>query len=154
MFVAKLKLSSKVSHHMRVDEVISSLNLESCKNTIIGGPMLKGISGGQHKRVSIGIELISKPNLIVLDEPTTGLDSMTANTVTSCLKDLARSGWTIIASIHQPSSDLYMMFDQLMLLAQGRVIFMNDASKAVKYFDSIGYICPPNTNPAEHFMNM
>ena len=79
--------------------------------------MIKGVSGGERKRTSIGVELITDPNLIFLDEPTTGLDSFTATSVMEILRDLARSGRTIVSTIHQPNSDIFEMFDRLMLLA-------------------------------------
>lgn len=78
-FSAKMKL--KGGHEMqqkRVDEIIQDLKLKKCQNTMIGGPLIKGVSGGERKRTSIGVELITNPSLIFLDEPTTGLDSYTA----------------------------------------------------------------------------
>lgn len=72
---------------------------------------MKGVSGGERKRTSIGVELITDPNLIFLDEPTTGLDSFTATSVMEILRDLAQSGRTVISTIHQPNSDIFEMFD-------------------------------------------
>jgi len=111
-FAAKLKLPGPLESQMlRVDQIISELRLTKCQNTKIGGPLVKGISGGERKRTSIGVELITDPNLIFLDEPTTGLDSFTATSVMETLKDLAKSGRTIIQTIHQPNSDIFEMFD-------------------------------------------
>jgi len=90
--------------------------------------------------------------LLFLDEPTTGLDSFTATSVCDLLKRLAKSGRTIITTIHQPNSDIFDNFDKLMLLAQGRTIYFNDASKSVEYFASIGRPCPHMSNPADYFM--
>ena len=96
-FAAKLKLpGSHESKMLRVTDIITELRLNKCANTKIGGPLVKGISGGERKRTSIGVELITDPNLIFLDEPTTGLDSFTATSVMETLKDLAKSGRTII----------------------------------------------------------
>jgi ABC-type multidrug transport system ATPase subunit len=79
IFSAKLKLNIPEKEQMkRVDGIIEDLRLQKCENVFIGGPMLKGISGGERKRTSIGVELITNPSLIFLDEPTTGLDSYTA----------------------------------------------------------------------------
>jgi ABC-type multidrug transport system ATPase subunit len=86
---------------------------------------MKGVSGGERKRASIGVELITNPSLIFLDEPTTGLDSFTALQVMQTLKELAQGGRTIITTIHQPNSDIYAMFDRLMLLAQGKIVYFN-----------------------------
>jgi len=115
---------------------------------------VKGVSGGERKRTSIGVELITDPNLIFLDEPTTGLDSFTATSVVDTLKELAQSGRTIISTIHQPNSDIFENFDQLMLMALGKIIYFNKASMAVNYFKGIGYECPALSNPADYFMMM
>ena len=80
----------------RVEEIIKELRLKKCENTKIGGPLLIGVSGGERKRTSIGVELITDPNLIFLDEPTTGLDSFTATSVMETLNELAKTGRTII----------------------------------------------------------
>jgi ABC-type multidrug transport system ATPase subunit len=100
-----------------VDKIIKELNLQKCQNTKIGGELFKGVSGGERKRTSIGVELITNPSLIFLDEPTTGLDSFTAFQVIETLKNLARHGRTIITTIHQPNSEIYQDFDRLMLLS-------------------------------------
>lgn len=88
----------------RVDIILKQLRLIKCQNTKIGGPLVKGVSGGERKRTSIGVELITDPQLIFLDEPTTGLDSFTASSVVDTLRELARSGRTVISTIHQPNS--------------------------------------------------
>ena len=116
---------------------------------------MKGVSGGERKRTSIGVELITDPSLIYLDEPTTGLDSFTATSVMESLSHMAtREGRTVISTIHQPNSDIYESFDLLMLLARGKIIYFNKADKAVDYFGSIGFQCPDLSNPADYFMTM
>ena len=116
---------------------------------------MKGVSGGERKRTSIGVELITDPSLIFLDEPTTGLDSFTATSVMEILRELAmKDGRTVISTIHQPNSDIYEMFDRLMLLAKGKIIYFNEASLAVDYFSGIGQVCPELSNPADFFMTM
>jgi ATP-binding cassette subfamily G (WHITE) protein 2 len=100
-FAAKLKLKGTFDEKMkRVEDLVSELRLNKCQNTKIGGPLVKGVSGGERKRTSIGVELITDPNLIFLDEPTTGLDSFTATSVIETLRDLTYSGRTIISTIH------------------------------------------------------
>lgn len=103
---------------------------------------MKGISGGERKRTSIGVELITNPSLIFLDEPTTGLDSFTATQVMRTLRDLANSGRTVVQTIHQPNSEIYDLFDKLMLLAGGKVLYFNKASLAIDYFKEIKFNCP------------
>lgn len=155
-FAAKLKLPGTMEQKLaRVDEVIATLKLTKCQNTRIGGPLVKGVSGGERKRCSIGVELITDPTLIFLDEPTTGLDSFTATSVMETLGDLARKDQrTVISTIHQPNSDIYEMFDRLLLLAKGKIIYFNEARFAVDYFGSIGFQCPDLSNPADFFMSM
>ena len=155
-FAAKLKLPGSLANKIaRVNKLIHDLKLTKCANTRIGGPLVKGVSGGERKRTSIGVELITDPSLIFLDEPTTGLDSFTATNVMEILGDLARKdGRTVISTIHQPNSDIFEMFDRLMLLARGKIIYFNLASEAVDYFGKIGCQCPDLSNPADYFMTM
>lgn len=154
-FAAKLKLQGTYDEKIRrVEDIIKELRLNKCQNTKIGGPLIKGVSGGERKRTSIGVELITDPQLIFLDEPTTGLDSFTATSVMETLRDLALTGRTVISTIHQPNSDIFEMFDRLMLLAQGKIIYFNEARLSVDYFAGIGQRCPELSNPADFFMSM
>ena len=154
MFAARMKLPSDTNYEEKVDELLESLKLSKAADTKIGGPLLKGVSGGERKRTSIGVELISDPSMIFLDEPTTGLDSFTALNVVEVLRGLAESGRSVISTIHQPNSETFENFDQLLLMAQGHIIYQNTASIAVDHFTRIGYKCPERTNPADFFMNM
>ena len=138
-FAAKLKMQGTDEHKMeRVDQLINDLYLQKCQNTYIGGQLVKGVSGGERKRTSIGVELITNPTLLFLDEPTSGLDSYTATQVMKILRNLAKSGRTVIQTIHQPNSEIFRLFDKLMLLSSGKTIYFNDADRAVEYFNSIG----------------
>ena len=96
--------------------MIDRLQLGQCKNTQIGGLTFKGISGGERKRTCIGYELITDPNLLLLDEPTSGMDSSTAIRIIDMLKREAAAGMTVIATIHQPSGEIFQMFDRLLVL--------------------------------------
>lgn len=87
---------SKGEKLQRVEEVISELNLNSCANTKIGNALVRGISGGERKRTSIGVELIKDPSVLFLDEPTTGLDSFTSLSIVETLKALASNNRTIV----------------------------------------------------------
>ena len=155
-FAARLKLpgtdEQKIS---RVDELLKHLKLIKCQNTRIGGPLVKGVSGGERKRTSVGVELITDPSLIFLDEPTTGLDSYTATQVVGMLRDMAhKEQRTVVSTIHQPNSDIFELFDYLSLLARGKIIYFNKADKSVDYFTSIGFQCPEMSNPCDYFMSM
>ncbi|MES1917445.1 MAG: hypothetical protein MHM6MM_009169, partial [Cercozoa sp. M6MM] len=106
------------------------------------------------KRASIGVELVSNPSLLFVDEPTSGLDSFTAVSVVELLRDLARDGRTVISTIHQPSSEIFAMFDALMLLVDGEIIYYRTAMGVADYFASIGYMCPPNYNIADFYIQI
>ncbi|CAD8074209.1 unnamed protein product [Paramecium primaurelia] len=154
-FVANLKFVSEDEKNHHVDEVIKTMKLERCQNTMIGGLTLKGISGGERKRTSIGFELVTNPSCILLDEPTSGLDSFTAFQIINELRNLAhRLQKTIAFTIHQPSSDIFMLFDRVMLLVQGRFIYQGSRSQLVDYFKMIGFECPQRTNPMDYMMSI
>ena len=139
-----------------VENILDILSLKQCADTQIGIPgIAKGISSSEKKRTNIGSELITDPYIMILDEPTTGLDSVNASRIGQILRDLAHaSGRTVICTIHTPSSELFNMFDDLLLLGKGHVVYHGPRSDAVRYFDSIGYAVPPLTNPTEHYMNL
>ena len=106
-----------------VEHIIDTLALDTCRSTLIGSPSHRGISGGQAKRVNIGISLISSPSVLFLDEPTSGLDSYTSNEVMTAVKNLATSGITICATIHSPTPYCFSLFDRMLLLLRGRVVY-------------------------------
>lgn len=155
-FAARLKLPGTDEQKIcRVDVLLKNLKLIKCQNTRIGGPLVKGVSGGERKRTSVGVELITDPSLIFLDEPTTGLDSFTATSVMEMLGDMARvENRTVISTIHQPNSDIFEKFDRLALLARGKIIYFAEAHKSVEYFSNIGFACPEMSNPCDYFMSM
>ena len=138
-----------------VDKMISTLHLEKCKDTIVGDSILKGISGGERKRLSVGMEMIMNPSIIFLDEPTSGLDTYTAYSLIKSLKNLTEEGRTVVATIHQPSSEILRLFDDMILLNHGKIVYQGEVKNLVPYFDNIGYKCPEYTNPSDFiFMNI
>ncbi|XP_049540478.1 protein scarlet [Anopheles darlingi] len=156
-FMAKLKLGRRTappSDQELVRELLERTGLGRCARTRIGevgeGKML---SGGEKKRLAFATELLSEPALLFCDEPTTGLDSYNAQALVATLQQLARRGTAIICTIHQPSSQLFSMFDQVMLLADGRVAFAGKPNDALQFFAKHGYDCPPNYNPAEFLIS-
>nr|XP_043608325.1 ABC transporter G family member 14-like [Erigeron canadensis] len=157
LFTAMLRLpktltqGEKVEH---VERVIAELGLTRCKTSMIGGPLFRGISGGEKKRVSIGQEMLINPSLLLLDEPTSGLDSTTAQRIVTTIKRLASGGRTVITTIHQPSSRLYHMFDKLVLLSEGSPIYYGPASTALEYFTSIGFSTTITVNPADLLLDL
>ncbi|KAI1432769.1 ABC-2 type transporter-domain-containing protein [Xylaria sp. CBS 124048] len=138
-----------------VNEVIRTLDMESYADAVVGIPG-DGLNIEQRKRLTIGVELVAKPELLLfLDEPTSGLDSQTAWSICTLLRKLATSGQTVLCTIHQPSSQLFLLFDRLLLLNdQGQTIYFGDigpdGSKVIEYFEKRGaQKCDEGTNPAE-----
>jgi ABC-type multidrug transport system ATPase subunit len=155
-FRVELKLGSKLSKSGR-DDVVSNLmdilGLKESEHTIVGNAKVRGLSGGERKRLSIACELISSPPVIVLDEPTSGLDSYQATQLTGFLRKLADSGKTIIAVIHQPSQQVFSMFDDLVLVSEGHMMYYGEIEKVRSYLQSLGYPCTKDTGTAEYVLN-
>lgn len=138
-----------------VEDVLNVMQITHIQQTIVGGPMAKGISGGQRKRVNIGLELVGSPTLLFLDEPTSGLDATTALAVVHCLKVLSSLGLTMVMSIHQPRYRLFEFFDDVcMLLKGGYTAYFGPARGAMPWFESLGFRMPENENPADWFMDV
>lgn len=138
----------------RVEDVLVRLRMQACADTRVGGALMRGLSGGERKRASIGYELITNPGLLFLDEPTSGLDSFTSLALIQNLKELAHEGHTIICTIHQPSSEIFRNFDKLNLLVKGKVAFFGPAADAIEFFSQLGHPCPTYTNPTDFFMEL
>jgi len=156
-FSAKLRLPQSVSpeeRSRRVDQVISELGLTHVANSKVGNEFIRGVSGGERKRCNIGMELIISPPVLFLDEPTTGLDASTANAVMLLLKRLSDRGRNIIFSIHQPRYSIYRLFDSIMLLSHGDVVYHGQSMGALDYFSSIGYKCEAFNNPPDFFLDV
>ncbi|XP_068634234.1 ABC transporter G family member 14-like [Aristolochia californica] len=157
VFTALLRLPNSLTQAEKMEQaegVIHELGLNHCRNSMIGGPFFRGISGGEKKRVSIGQELLLNPSLLLLDEPTSGLDSTTAQRIITIVKKLASGGRTVITTIHQPSSRLYHMFDKVVLLSGGCPIYHGRASAAMDYFASIGFPTSVTVNPADLMLDL
>ena len=137
----------------RVERLIEDLMLESCKDTIVGNSLSRGVSGGQAKRVNIGISLVTRPRILFLDEPTSGLDSKTSYDLMSVVRKFADDdGVTVIATIHSPSSEAFRQFDRLLMLKNGSVTYAGalfGEEGAESYFYSLGYYFDPSDNFAD-----
>ncbi|KAL3662254.1 hypothetical protein V7S43_012583 [Phytophthora oleae] len=154
VFQARLRLGGQISKQRcqdRVNAVITELGLTGCRDTLIGGWMLRGISGGEKKRLVFASEILTNPAVLFVDEPTSGLDSCMARAVVAQLKQLAKKR-TVVTAIHQPSSEVYALFDRLYLLAEGATIFEGPADDALSHFAALKLPCPQFMNPADHFM--
>uniref|UniRef100_A0AAZ3SWY3 ABC transporter domain-containing protein n=1 Tax=Oncorhynchus tshawytscha TaxID=74940 RepID=A0AAZ3SWY3_ONCTS len=146
LFSVNLRLDprhySTTDKQQRVDSIIDDLGLQDCAHTKIG------------TECSIGMELITSPRLLFLDEPTTGLDSNTANHIINLLHRLSRSGKTIVFSIHQPRYSIFSRFDHLTLMHRGELVYAGAAGKALSYFTDLGYHCEPFNNPSDFFLDV
>jgi ABC-type multidrug transport system ATPase subunit len=145
----------------RVDNVLKNLGLYEIRNMKVGSPLNKKISGGQRKRLNISLELIREPAILFLDEPTSGLSSRDSENILDLLKELARKGKLLFIVIHQPSSDIFKMFDKLIILdSGGYLIYNGNPIDSIEYFkkkigqpnysESECYACG-NVNPEQIF---
>ena len=155
-FRVELKLGSRLGKSARddiVSELVDLLGLTNSMNTIVGNGKVRGLSGGERKRLSIACELISSPPVLILDEPTSGLDSYQAAQVTKFLRKLADSGKTIITVIHQPSQSVFSQFDDLLLVSEGRLMYYGEISQVRSYMQNLGYPCSKDTGTAEYVLD-
>uniref|UniRef100_UPI00398E7ECA ATP-binding cassette sub-family G member 8 n=1 Tax=Pristiophorus japonicus TaxID=55135 RepID=UPI00398E7ECA len=156
-FVAKLRLPkafSEEQRNKRIEDVIAELRLRQCANTRVGNYFTRGVSGGERRRVSIGVQLLWNPGILILDEPTSGLDSFTAHNLVMTLSRLARGNRLILMSIHQPRSDIFHLFDLVVLLSSGATTYCGTAKDMIPYFTSIGYPCPKYCNPCDFYVDL
>merc|ERR1711959_840224 len=147
----------------RVDEVIDQMGLTKSKNTKIGGALVRGVSGGEAKRISVGLGLLNNPRILFLAEPTSGLDSATSLDVMGTVKELAEEGRTVLTTIHQPSGKIFSFYDGIILLSRdvdtrsGNIVYFGEAGKVLKgYFEEQGFKYDDEEvdNIAEYVLNI
>ena len=153
-----LKPSSTVNaveRKRRINRLLVSFGLQEQANTIIGTPIRKGLSGGEKRRVSVASQLVTCPKILFLDEPTSGLDSVASYEVMSYLRTVAKQNRIIvIASIHQPSTATFNLFDTIYLLSKGRLCYGGDIKSIGTHFERLGYPMPMHVNPAEFLLDL
>ncbi|KAF7662502.1 hypothetical protein LDENG_00234800 [Lucifuga dentata] len=157
VFVAKLRLPThftKAQKDQRVDDVIAELRLRQCAHTRVGNDYVRGVSGGERRRVSIAVQLLWNPGILILDEPTSGLDSFTAHNLVITLSRLARGNRLVLLSVHQPRSDIFQLFDLVVLLSSGSAVYCGAACDMVPYFTMLGYPCPRYCNPSDFYVDL
>lgn len=138
-----------------VDAVVKMLGLENQLNTKIGDVFFRGLSGGQKRRVTVGIELIAQPSMLFLDEPTSGLDSASAFSIMASLRGFAKATKTpLLITIHQPSELLFELGDKLLLLSGGHEVYFGPLTKLEGHFNALGFECPPRTSIAEWLLDL
>ena len=156
-YSADLRLPPPITaqeRHKIVEEVILELGLKECANTRIGNNAQKGCSGGEKRRTSLGVQMLSNPSVLFCDEVTTGLDATSAFQLVKTLKYLASKGRTIVTTIHQPRSEIWGLFDHLVLLSGGSPIYSGSTNESLPYFEDLGYGLPEFVNPAEHLIDL
>jgi ABC-type multidrug transport system ATPase subunit len=157
-FAAGLRLPSWMSADekiRRAEEVLLKMGLKDCANNVIGNELVKGISGGEKRRVTIAIQLLTDPKVLLLDEPTSGLDAFTAQSIMEIFHGLANEGRTVILAIHQSRSDLWPLFQNVLLLARGgHSVYSGPGNDMLRYFASMGFFCPEHTNPADFALDI
>lgn len=138
----------------RVERIISLLGLDKTAKTKVGKPFGPSISGGEKKRLNVANEALTNPSVMFLDEPTSGLDSTSAKGLVELLRELAHGGRTIVTSIHQPSSSIFYHFDQIIVLAEGRIIYDGPPEGLLPYFAQFGIQCSKSYNPADFALDI
>ncbi|MCD9646333.1 ABC transporter G member 28 [Datura stramonium] len=157
-FSARCRLSADLAKPEKVlvvERVIESLGLQQVRDSLVGTVEKRGISGGQRKRVNVGLEMVIEPSLLILDEPTSGLDSSSSQLLLRALRREALEGVNICMVVHQPSYTLFRMFDDFILLAKGGLTaYHGPVSKVEEYFSGIGINVPDRVNPPDHFIDI
>lgn len=151
-FAIKFKTSSKVTvvqENRKCDAILNQLDLLNCGDTLT-----KNLSGGERKRLSIAVELVSDPSILFLDEPTTGLDSSASFKIVTLLSELVKSGKTIICSIHAPSALMCEKFDHIYAIATGKCIYQGSIGNVVPFLAELDLNCPESFNPADYLIEI
>ncbi|KAG6525126.1 ABC transporter G family member STR-like [Zingiber officinale] len=157
MFAAEVRLSpsiSKIEKRGRVSELLHQLGLQTAAHTFIGDEGRRGVSGGERRRVSIGIDIIHKPSLLFLDEPTSGLDSSSAYSVVEKVKEIAKEGSIVLMTIHQPSFRIQMLLDRIVVLARGRLIYLGSPTALPVHLAGFGREVPEGENVIEYLLDV
>lgn len=150
-FAVKFKTGTKLTKKEQAAKVESTLRMLKLENS---DTFIQSLSGGQRKRISVAIELLNDPQIIFLDECTTGLDSVAASQCLILLREIARTGRTVICTIHQPSARQFEMFDQLYIIAEGSCIFNGPAKGLVPFLKECDIPCPSSYNPADYVIEV
>ncbi|XXG81044.1 hypothetical protein AAC387_Pa09g1772 [Persea americana] len=157
MFSAEFRLPrslSKAKKKARVQALIDQLGLRRASRTIIGDEGHRGVSGGERRRVSIGIDIIHDPIILFLDEPTSGLDSTSAFMVVKVLQRIAQSGSIVIMSVHQPSYRILGLLDRLIFLSRGQTVYSGPPSSLPLFFEEFGHPIPEKDNRTEFALDL
>lgn len=156
-FAAEFRLPrslSKSKKKARVQALIDQLGLRNAAKTVIGDEGHRGVSGGERRRVSIGIDIIHDPIVLFLDEPTSGLDSTSAFMVVKVLQRIAQSGSIVIMSVHQPSYRILGLLDRMIFLSRGQTVYSGSPTQLPLYFSEFGHPIPEGDNRTEFALDL
>ncbi|MED6212598.1 ABC transporter G member 28 [Stylosanthes scabra] len=157
-FSARCRLSADLPKEEKVlvvERVIEALGLQAIRDSMVGTVEKRGISGGQRKRVNVGLEMVMEPSLLILDEPTSGLDSSSSQLLLRALRREALEGVNICMVLHQPSYTLFRMFDDFILLAKGGLtVYHGPVNKVEEYFSGLGIVVPDRVNPPDYYIDI
>ncbi|KAL1216107.1 ABC transporter G family member 24 [Cardamine amara subsp. amara] len=157
-FHAKCRLSAGLSEADKVlvvERIIDSLGLQAVRSSLVGTVEKRGISGGQRKRVNVGLEMVMEPSVLFLDEPTSGLDSASSQLLLRALRHEALEGVNICMVVHQPSYTLFKTFNDLVLLAKGGLtVYHGSVNKVEEYFSGLGITVPGRINPPDYYIDI
>ncbi|CAM9604466.1 unnamed protein product [Ectocarpus sp. 4 AP-2014] len=155
-FAAELRIPNmtKADKYELVEETIRDLKLTNCADTKIGNEIHRGVSGGEKRRVSIGVDTVQQPTIIFLDEPTSGLDSTTALTIAETLSAVCKRNRTVAMTIHQPSTRVLDVFDKVMFLSRGRMVYFGRPADLPAYCTGLGKTPPAYSNIGEFFLEV
>lgn len=145
---------SYAQQEQHVESILEEVGLSHRRDARIGGEEKRSLSGGETRRVSIAQELVADCSILFLDEPTSGLDSSSAKTIMELLRSIAAQNRIVAATIHQPSSQICALFDDLYLLGQGHMVYAGPWGATVPHFEALGYPCPQYTNPADFLLDL
>lgn len=139
----------------KAEDILLKMGLKDCADNLIGNDIIKGISGGEKRRVTIAVQILTEPRVLLLDEPLSGLDAFTALSIMDVLQGLANEGRTLIVTIHQPRSDLFAHFGNVLLLARGGYpVYAGPGQEMLSHFVKLGHECPRHINPADYALDL
>ncbi|KAM9966535.1 hypothetical protein ACTFIR_006755 [Dictyostelium discoideum] len=157
-FSADLQMSEGTSEeekNARVDYILKTLDLTRQQDTVVGNEFLRGVSGGQKKRVTIGVEMVKDAGLFLMDEPSTGLDSTTTLELMKHFRELSNVNQvSSLVALLQPGVEVTKLFDFLMIMNAGHMVYFGPMSDAISYFEGLGFKLPKHHNPAEFFQEI
>ncbi|XP_028928101.1 ATP-binding cassette sub-family G member 5 [Ornithorhynchus anatinus] len=156
MYTAQLVVGTGSPDFFRrkVESVMAELSLSHAADTLIGSHATGGISNGERRRVSIAAQLLRDPKIMLLDEPTTGLDCTASRQIVTLLSTLARRDRVVVLTVHQPRSELFQLFDKIALMSSGELVFCGTPTEMLDFFRDCSYPCPDHSNPFDFYMDL